>query len=239
LRTKQPNLQKLQQQVLKNTDRLRRDRILDSILGHKRSFAGVIRTDVHEAWANDADRLHDILEDLNADRAIAYWVDGSLGGKTDKKGVLGAGVVWRTGQYEYTCTYKLGRWTGDSADAEVFGIAAALGRAKKSVEKGKRYELVRVYSDAVHLLEKLRKGNLQSLGPLLAKKTALQALFERAKWLEEKGVKVELIWVKGHKNSRANRLADQAASRAVQEGAEESYGGATDRRWMFRADVPS
>jgi ribonuclease HI len=236
---KQLNLQKLQRQVLKNTGRLRRDRIRDSILGHKGSFAGEIRTNAHEAWANDADRLHDILEDLNAGRAIAYWVDGSLGGKIDKKGVVGAGVDWHTGQYEYTCTYKLGRWTGNSADAEVFGIAAALGRAKKSGEKGKKYELVRVYSDAVHLLEEPRKGNLQLLGPLLAKKTALQALFERAEWLEEKGVKVKLIWVKGHKNSRANRLADQTAPKAVQEGAEESYSGSMNRRWMFRADVPS
>jgi ribonuclease HI len=145
----------------------------------------------------------------------------------------------QTGQHEYTCTYKLGRWTGDSGDAEVFGIAAALGRAKKSMEKGKEYELVRVYSDAKALLEQLRKGSLCTLGPLLAKKTALQALFERAEWLQEKGVKVELIWVKGHKNSVRNNLADATASKAVQEAAAESYGSAMNRRWMSRADVPT
>jgi ribonuclease HI len=237
---KQPKLKDLSSKSIRqNAYRLRLNRIRDLMLGRKRSFAGEIRTDRDEAWADDACRLHDILEVLHADRAVAYWVDGSLGGKHDKQGVVGAGVVWQTGQHEYTCTYKLGRWTGDSGDAEVFGIAAALGRAKKSIEKGKKYELVRVYSDAKALLEQLRKGSLCTLGPLLVKKTALQALFERAEWLQEKGVKVELIWVKGHKNSVRNNLADATASKAVQEGAVDSYGSAMSRRWMSRADVPT
>jgi hypothetical protein len=52
-------------------------------------------------------------------------------------------------------------------------------------------------------------------------------------------VKFQLIWVKGHENSRANKLADETASKAVHKGAAESYGSAMNRRWMSRADVPT
>jgi hypothetical protein len=156
--------------ILKNVSRLRLYRICDSILGYKRSFAGEIHTDRDEAYVDNAYRLHDIREDLHANRAVAYWVDGSLGGKNDRMGVVGAGVVWQTGLHEYTCTYKLGRWTGNSRDAEAFAIAAVLGRAKKSMEKGKKYELVRIYSDAKALLGELRKGTLYTLGPLSQRK---------------------------------------------------------------------
>jgi hypothetical protein len=98
---KQPKLKDLSKSIRQNAYRLRLNRIRDSILGRKRSFAGEICTDRDEAWADDAYRLHDILEDLHADRAVVYWVDGSLGGKHDKQGVVGAGVVW---QASFSCT---------------------------------------------------------------------------------------------------------------------------------------
>jgi ribonuclease HI len=232
-------VRKLRNHETKSGSKERRIRMRDSVLGPNRSLAATVRIDQLEAYKTDFDRLRGIDEDILAGRAIVYWVDGSMGGGGFKRGVVGAGVVWHTGQHEYTCVYKLGRWTGNSGDAEVFGIAAALGRAKKKMEEGEKYELVRVYSDAVHILKDLAKDGGSMLGPLLAQTTAIEALFERAEWLRERGVKVELIWVKGHKKSKANKLADKTATKAVEEGALESYDQLTVRKWMTRADVPA
>jgi ribonuclease HI len=152
---------------------------------------------------------------------------------------LGVGVVCHTGQHEYTYPYKLGRWTGSSGDAEVFAIAAALGLAQKGVEEGRTYKLVRVYSDTVGILQKIETGKVNELGPLVDKKTALQALYERAQWLKEKGVNIELIWVKGHMNSRANKIADRTAARAVEEAADDLHHSLATGNGMSRDDVPA
>jgi hypothetical protein len=69
-------------------------------------------------------------------------------------------------------------------------------------------------------------------------------LFERAEWLRAQGVTVELLWVKGHANSKANKLADYLASEAVDVQAidlirEQSFGLGQTTRFMTVADVPT
>ncbi|KAF2026241.1 hypothetical protein EK21DRAFT_74610, partial [Setomelanomma holmii] len=142
-----------------------------------------------------------------------YWVDGSyIGGNA---GFSAAAVVWRDGEILCTATYKLGQHTGNSEDAEVYAIAAALRRAKREIENGNNLRLVRIYSDSLSSLKGLKNGTLHTLGPLIARRTVLQAIHERTAWLTNNGARVELIWVKGHAASEGNKAADQTATRAT------------------------
>jgi hypothetical protein len=79
---------------------------------------------------------------------------------------------------------------------------------------------------------------------MLAKRTALQGIYERAEWLTVEGVSVELIWVKSHANSRGNKLADRAADEAVGDQIKHLEEGGSEldtrsRRLMTMADVPT
>jgi ribonuclease HI len=96
---------------------------------------------------------------MDLGHALVYWVDGSYAMHGVKAGLLGAGVVWLDGDDYLYRTYKLGYHTGNNEDAEVFAIAAALGRAKKEVAKNKEIRLVKVYSDSKGVLEGLARGN--------------------------------------------------------------------------------
>ncbi|UPX16373.1 uncharacterized protein EKO05_0006780 [Ascochyta rabiei] len=194
--------------------RHRLQRICDSILGPKPTFPGtIIIPDSVVAKLEDATRLQNIENDLKLRQAQVCWVDGS-----NRNGFLGAGVVWRDSEQLYSASYQLGPNTkGDSTDAEVIAIAAALGRAKKYTQRGHQYQLVRIYSDAREVLKHIRNGTCHAVGPLLVRKTALEGLYARAYWLKAHKVRVELIWVKGHANSEGNQSADAVASNAVSE----------------------
>jgi hypothetical protein len=112
-------------------------------------------------------RLHDI--------AAVIWTcacllgDGSYGYQGAAEGFMGAGVVWRdrdnNGYYQ---PYKLGRRTGNSEDAEVFAIAAALGQAQNEMKRGRNIRLVRIISDAKSALEGLQHGTQCRFGPMLS-----------------------------------------------------------------------
>ncbi|KAJ4341284.1 hypothetical protein N0V95_007290 [Ascochyta clinopodiicola] len=194
--------------------RHRLKRLHDSILGRYPIFPGTITIpDTVAAKLDDATRLQDISNDLQLCRAQVYWVDGS-----NRNGFLGAGVAWRQSEQHFSGSYQLGPNTrGDSNDAEIFAIAAALGRAKKYMQTGHQLKLVRIYSDALEILKHIKKGTCSTLGPFLVKKTALEGLYARAHWLQTHNVRVELIWVKGHSNSEGNHMADALAFNAVSE----------------------
>ncbi|KAF1837435.1 hypothetical protein BDW02DRAFT_142116 [Decorospora gaudefroyi] len=206
-------------------------------------LAATISTTYDVPLEGDKACTRDIAEDIIAGRAIVYWVDGSAGGNDYKDGVLGAGVLWHAGNYEYTRSYQLGRYTGESADAELYALAAALGLAKQEVEKEeeegvRRLALIRVYTDAKNVLDSIVAWTCLTLGPLISPRTALQSLFECAEWLRDNGVEVELHWVKGHANSDGNELADRSATEAVTAQAEVFARARTSRREMRDEDVP-
>jgi ribonuclease HI len=184
----------------------------EAILGPSPTFPGkVIVPGYKHARLEDIARLQDIEEPLRSGTAQVYWVDGS-----DRDGFLGAGIVWLEDGRFVSRGYHLGPNTvGNSGDTEVFAIAAALGRAKKHVQRGNTLALVKIFSDCSGVLDGIREGNCPALGPMLVKKTALEGIYARARWLQVHNVPVELVWVKGHSNSEGNRLADEIAGRAA------------------------
>jgi ribonuclease HI len=239
-----PRNHKLREQLgeLKGRRRLRARRLRDLILGPGRTFSGkIFIPNSIDARDTDSARLNDIAAARLLGHAIVYWADGAYGVQGAQEGFMGAGVVWQDEKNIYSMHYKLGRRTGNNEDAEVFAIAAALGRATKEVKRSKDIRLVRIITDAMNVLEKLARGIQWRFGPMLAKRTALQGLYERTEWLTAQGVSVELVWAKGHSKSEGNRFADRAAHRAVKEQAQviEPYtGDDKSTRAMTEADVP-
>src|SRR5690242_7425116 len=197
---------------LKANSKQRVRRLSQVLLGSGRSFAGHVVIPPHEvASRTDVLRLKDIRKELKTGKAAVYWVDGS-----ERDGYLGAGVVWDEGNITRARFHSLGRNNaGYSGDAELFAIAAAMRKAKRTVRNGNGAQLVRIYSDAQAVLLGLRSGQHHWIGPLQEKTTVLQELYDNADWLVSHNVRVEIIWVKGHSASEGNQIADTAARKAV------------------------
>lgn len=205
---------------IKGQRKMRARRLVQQILGSNRIFSGTVCIpSAHAARQNDKVRLSDIAAAIALGRAIVYWADGSFGGGGAKKGIMGAGVAWLEGSEYLAQSFALGHNNGTSEDAELFAIAAALGKAKKQVEKRKDIRLVRVYSDSSCVLTSLGRGQHPCFGPMISARTALQGLYERAEWLTANGAAVELVWLKGHSASQGNVRADKAATEAVKQQA--------------------
>jgi ribonuclease HI len=187
--------------------------VFEKALGYNPKFSGrIIIPGPNEARDSDSVRLRYDNENLDRGHTVVYWSDGSYNGEC-----LGAGVAWLEGDAYYSQSFKLGKDVGNSADAEIYGIAAALSMAKKEVKRKQEIRLVKVYTDAQWVLEEIRLGYSSNLGPLVIDddQSALQDIYERAKWLTAKGVDVELIWLKGHHRSKGNIMADEAAGEAT------------------------
>jgi ribonuclease HI len=112
--------------------------------------------------------------------------------------------------------YSLGVNTGTSEDAELFGIAAALHLAAEKAKKDRGVRHVRVLSDCVRVMQGIQRGSITHLGPAVSSPWALQQVYDNADILVGLGVKVELVWVKGHAQSEGNCGADAAATEVVQ-----------------------
>jgi ribonuclease HI len=207
-------------------------RIITTTIGEYRTFAG--RIDISNAGTGtggkqrDADHLHDIASLYNDGKALAYWTDGSLRKSKDMDDVLGAGVAWQEkdgqGKWAYkTSMYSLGVNTGTSADAELFGIAAGLRLAVEKAEKDVGVKHVRILSDCVRVMKGIQDGTITLLGPAVSSPWALQQVYDHADILVRKGIKIELVWVKGHALSEGNAHADRAAAEVVkmQKGSKE------------------
>lgn len=87
------------------------------------------------------------------------------------------------------------------------------------VEDAKEINLIRIFSDAQSVLRGLRAGRNENLGPLGSSTTttALEGVYERAGWLRDRGVDVQVVCVEGHAGSEGNVLADQLAGWAAME----------------------
>ena len=187
--------------------------IIEKMLGVQRNFAGEVTIPEYDiARTEDYLRVEDIRGDLITGQAAVYWVDGS-----EQSGFLGAGVVrYEDGSLTPT-SYKLGpAFRGCCNDAELFAIAVALELAKCSVQDGQDLRLLRIFSDSQGVLMGLQTGKIRWIGPLHHEIIAIQRVFEVTDWLVAKGVEVELVWVKGHKASDGNKMADRAASKAIE-----------------------
>ncbi|KAI8932953.1 hypothetical protein NX059_010422 [Plenodomus lindquistii] len=227
--------------------RQRRQEIARSVVSEYTALSCDFELESRErANRTDREELHDLRtrRKLNLDHVLLYFTDGC-----HRDGFLGAGVAAyerRDAHMHYsTASHQLGFDTGASGDAELFAIAAALGLAKKKVDSNDKIQLVRVYSDELGLLKSLRSHDCAMLGPLIAAKTALQSVYERAQWLHAKGVAVELVWVKSHKNSKGNDMADKCAGNAAAAQMAEEYNsqgmlvGEGRTRVLTQADVPA
>jgi ribonuclease HI len=197
--------------------KLRARKLYQSILGNNPTFSGkVIISSDFDARKSDYRRLMNEDQNIDLGHTIVYWADGSYAYSGSNAGYMGAAIAWLDGDHYAVESFELGRYTGNSEDAEIYAIAAALGRAKKEVWESMDIHLVKVYSDAMGILEALANGTPLRVDPMLHNEnTALHNIYDRAQWLANKGVELELIWVKGHAQSRGNALADRAAYDAV------------------------
>jgi ribonuclease HI len=216
--------------VLHSQHKERQIRLYGQTVGRDRQFKGSINSRSFAARLDDGFLLADV-KDLN--ETAVYWTDGSLRRRTPGLECMGAGVTWltknTTGKTEgdnffdkewemVSQGYPLGKNTGTNADAELYGVAAALGHAVSEQITGARdVKLVRIFTDDLGLLHSLRKSSKGqiSLGPLLSARLPVQNLFDWSDWLVERGIAVELVWVKGHNLSTGNKMADRAAAAAV------------------------
>jgi ribonuclease HI len=225
-----------QWKIRSDEKRLRRPILRHDLLGSYRWFKGSV-TIPHPIHARESDviRLRDIEDLCSAGKAAVYWVDGAY----RKNGYSAAGIVWRIGDSTSQGGYQLGRLVGDSENAEVFAIAAALGQAKKAVTEGAVLDVVRIYSDCQAVLEGLKKNTLCTPGPLLPSGTpALKAIYDHTDWLTDGHVDVELYWVKGHAHSEGNILADKAAEQAILDQLHADLNTGSHRKAMTDADIP-
>lgn len=95
-------------------------------------------------------------------------------------------------------------------------MAAALGHAITKVgSEGSVVQKVRMFSDCRIVLEGLDTGSISCLGPALSSGWAVQAIYDRTDLLEERGVSIQLVRLKGHAKSEGNGFADQAECEAV------------------------
>jgi ribonuclease HI len=112
-------------------------------------------------------------------------------------GYAEAGVVCQDNTTrQESASFALGRFKGDSKDAEVFAIAAALRHAKAQVQENSSIKTVRIFTDAQFVLQTLRNGTPISLGPMLEPKMALEDLYDWADCVTSQHVTLELHLVK-------------------------------------------
>ncbi|KAJ4401574.1 hypothetical protein N0V91_007878 [Didymella pomorum] len=98
-----------------------------------RIFPGaIIIPDSVEARFEDDIRTQDLEFSLTYTTAQPYWVDGS-----NSHSVLGAGVAWQEDGQWFTASHPLGPADtgGGCGDAELFAIAATLGKARSRFAK--------------------------------------------------------------------------------------------------------
>lgn len=120
----------------KNARRIRLARLHEEILGPSPTFRSSITIpDDHKARADDSIRLSDIAGACAAGTAIVYFTDGSYKREGPIGGFIGAGVVWRYRGRIEAKGYQLGPCIGDATDAELFAIAAALGKRRNWSKK--------------------------------------------------------------------------------------------------------
>jgi ribonuclease HI len=197
-------------------------RIINTTIGEYRTFSGQI--DISTAGTgeehSDADHLHDIASLYEDGKALRYLAGGIIARAGDGDDVLGAGVAWQEkddqGRWAYrTSMYSLGVNTGTSTNAELFGIAAALRLAVEMAGKDGGMKHVRVLSDCATVMKGIQDASITLLGPAVFSPEALQQVYGNADFLVGLGVKVELVWVKGHAQSEGNRHADRVAAEVV------------------------
>ncbi|KAF1959458.1 hypothetical protein CC80DRAFT_591468 [Byssothecium circinans] len=256
---------RFQAKDLREQEKERKSRLYQSLVGTSRRFRGEIILPPNEANVMHAPDVVLTSDVSNLDKAAIFWTDGCHVTKKGvaEEGCMGAGVVWLTKETPtkiWTNTacaistspsvfpgwelskrrYLLGRHTGSIGDAEHFAMTAALGIAVQEVESGTReIERVRIYTDRKGLLQCLASNNPSHmpLGPMMGPRLAIQDFYDWSDWLVDRGIRVELAWVKGHQASRGNKAAHQNAETAAREQAQAFPGDYTATLKMAH-DVP-
>jgi ribonuclease HI len=160
--------------------------------------------------------------DGSISKTAIFFTDGSL-----KDYASSAAVVWQKQPlgprgnpkpiWKYD-TEALGRFVGDSNDAELYAVFLAFRTAVKHHQAGYPFNKVVIFSDSKTIINMLDKGmSIQNrkvfLGPLHEHDTwVLERLYDRADILHEAGINVTIRWIKGHDTNDGNNEADRRAS---------------------------
>jgi ribonuclease HI len=143
---------------------------------------------------------HQLVQSLTAE----YFPDGSWKYSGERTGLLAAAVVYQNpeGKWERELA-ELGRFVGDSRDAELHAIWMALDPAQRHYLAGTPMKDVIVWTDSqrsVLMLEHrlTAKPEQLHLGPLPSDgKWALEKIYDTADFLQSCDVKVHVRWVAG------------------------------------------
>lgn len=221
----------------------RRIRIINDTIGELHTYQStIILQDIHKAQIlTDTDLLFDIKDQYHAGTAIALWAVGSASQNNSGDKFLGAGLAWQAiGSSENwqwrDVSFPLGVDTGESRDAEIFAVVAALDRAEACYLENRELKVVRIFSDCMSILEDLEHGTIMHLGPSFASPWALQAIYYSTDFLVESGLSVQLMWQKSHALSEGDQHADIAARNAARSQMRLSTTGRSV--WKKRQDCP-
>ncbi|KAH7080848.1 hypothetical protein FB567DRAFT_114068 [Paraphoma chrysanthemicola] len=220
---------RLQARKLRDDVKVRLAAIRLEVLGETPHFYGTLTTDRDVANLSDRQMLKSMAEDGHgcvADgSALVYWTDGAVlnlkPSATGEAVYHGAGVVEVTKHPQTKAVHYISKEvsagcdTGNIGDAEIYAVSVDIQIAIQDIKNGSgRVRRVRGVTDCRPILDSMPAGN-SALGPFISSRVALQDLYEGAAWLKSKEIRFELVWVKGHRKSEGNRVANRAAHRAA------------------------
>jgi hypothetical protein len=172
----------------------RREAICQRLVGNRRLAARVF-VDNTDGRMGDSARIQALVDKTWDGQHVdgvplswqAYWTDASV--VEDRLGasvVKVLGVTKVNGHWAIASDaehWHLGRYSGKSVDAELFGIAAALEMAVAEYHSREgALRRVHVYSDAATILSALDASTCRVLGPITASAgpLAIQQVYDRA-----------------------------------------------------------
>jgi ribonuclease HI len=160
---------------------------------------------------------------LSSGNTAIYYSDGSHRNHREQDdGALSAAVAYYEGESWETEKAFLPRYSGDTKDAELYGIKMAFDLAiLHATNDHQAFDNIVIFTDCQDLVQMLAGEDIKtrSLGPVTSsEKWAIEDIYDAAEELERLEKNVVVAWIKGHNAGPAtegNRKADRAANSAI------------------------
>lgn len=160
---------------------------------------------------------------ISSGNIIIYYTDGShRTHKESEDGALSAAVAYYDGENWQMKKAPLPRYSGDTKDAELYGIKTAFDLAVlHSTDDQNTFDNIIIFTDCQDIVQMLAGENIKTraLGSVTPSgRWAIEDIFDAADELESLGKNVVVAWIKGHSSGSApvgSRKADRAANSAI------------------------